>query len=282
MHHRHVSWPEVALRPPQPRPIDTIQNFRKEQTVAEGSVSVISEMACCSLVDLPLSAKSGGADRLCIPMANPEPDNCRDPMGNGIVVIVREEAMPQAPENVSTKQARKTNQIHERFERWGQLMVAAQNDDRSAYRRRILELDPWLQNYFARRLPYPSADDARQEVLLAIHTSRHSYCPSRPFGAWLISIARYKWVDRVRDAAKHSALSLREDVPIGDHENETLDIASLNELLRKLKPAQEKVIRLVKLNGESIAAAAGATGQSASLVKINIHRGLKRLASIVG
>jgi RNA polymerase sigma-70 factor (ECF subfamily) len=52
-------------------------------------------------------------------------------------------------------------------------------------------------------------------------------------------------------------------------------------LLDTLKPAQSRVIRLVKLQGFSIEEASKATGQSAALVKVNIHRGLKRLASLV-
>jgi RNA polymerase sigma-70 factor (ECF subfamily) len=52
-------------------------------------------------------------------------------------------------------------------------------------------------------------------------------------------------------------------------------------LLDTLKPAQSRVIRLVKLQGLSIEEASKATGQSAALVKVNIHRGLKRLASRV-
>jgi RNA polymerase sigma-70 factor (ECF subfamily) len=52
-------------------------------------------------------------------------------------------------------------------------------------------------------------------------------------------------------------------------------------LLDTLKPAQSRVIRLVRLEGLSIEEASEATGQSAALVKVNIHRGLKRLASLV-
>jgi DNA-directed RNA polymerase specialized sigma24 family protein len=48
-----------------------------------------------------------------------------------------------------------------------------------------------------------------------------------------------------------------------------------------LKPAQASVIRLVKLRGLSIARASGAIGQSAALVKINIHRGLEEMAALV-
>jgi RNA polymerase sigma-70 factor (ECF subfamily) len=51
-------------------------------------------------------------------------------------------------------------------------------------------------------------------------------------------------------------------------------------LLRQLKPAQALTIRLVKLQGVSIEAASAATGQSTALVKVNIHRGLKKLAAL--
>jgi DNA-directed RNA polymerase specialized sigma24 family protein len=55
----------------------------------------------------------------------------------------------------------------------------------------------------------------------------------------------------------------------------------LDELLSHLKPAQATVIRLVKLEGFTIEEAAQMTGQSTSLVKVNIHRGLGRLAASV-
>jgi RNA polymerase sigma-70 factor (ECF subfamily) len=160
-------------------------------------------------------------------------------------------------------------------------MVAARAGDAQAYEQLLRELDAWLRRYYARRLPHPAADDARQETLLAVHAKRHTYVASRPFGAWVTAIARYKWVDRVRDASRFSAVSLDEEVPIEDHEEATISAAALDDLLGLLKPAQESVIRLVKLKGFSIARASGATGQSASLVKVNIHRGLKKLATLV-
>jgi RNA polymerase sigma-70 factor (ECF subfamily) len=53
----------------------------------------------------------------------------------------------------------------------------------------------------------------------------------------------------------------------------------VQKLLTRLKPAQVDVIRLVKLEGYSIQEASAATGQSIALVKVNIHRGIARLAS---
>jgi DNA-directed RNA polymerase specialized sigma24 family protein len=51
----------------------------------------------------------------------------------------------------------------------------------------------------------------------------------------------------------------------------------LERLLGFLKPSQSVVIRLVKLHGYSIEEASMCTGQSVSLEKVNIHRGLARL-----
>jgi RNA polymerase sigma-70 factor (ECF subfamily) len=160
-------------------------------------------------------------------------------------------------------------------------MVAGRAGDRAAYEQLLRELDMWLRAYYVRRLPYPAAEDARQEALLAIHAKRHTFLPSKPFGAWIVAIARYKWVDRVRDISRYSALSPDDEISIEDHERASISVAALDQLLGRLKPAQESAIRLVKIDGLSIERASGATGQSAALVKINIHRGLKKLAALV-
>jgi RNA polymerase sigma factor (sigma-70 family) len=166
-------------------------------------------------------------------------------------------------------------------ERWGRLMAAAQTGDSHAYEQLLRELDVWLRRYYARRLPPAAAEDAGQETLLAVHAKRHTYVTSRPFGAWVVAIARYKWIDRIRDASRYAAVSLDEDIAIEDHGRAAISAAALDHLLGRLKPAQESVIRLVKLKGVSVARASGATGQSVSLVKINIHRGLKKLATLI-
>jgi DNA-directed RNA polymerase specialized sigma24 family protein len=95
-----------------------------------------------------------------------------------------------------------------------------------------------------------------------------------------MAIARYKWVDRVREASRFAAVSFHDDMPIEDHTDVAISAACVDNLLCRLKPAQASAIRLVKLKGLTIARAAGVTGQSAALVKINIHRGLKKMAAL--
>jgi RNA polymerase sigma-70 factor (ECF subfamily) len=159
-------------------------------------------------------------------------------------------------------------------------MAAAQGGESHAYDQLLRELDGWLRRYYGRRLPGPAAEDARQDTLLAIHAKRHAYEPSRPFGPWVAAIARYKWIDHVRDASRFAALSLHDDMPMKDHGETAISAITVDDLLKRLTPAQASVIRLVKLQGASIETASGATGQSAALVKVNIHRGLRKLAAL--
>jgi RNA polymerase sigma factor (sigma-70 family) len=179
-----------------------------------------------------------------------------------------------------TETALRTGNWRVRSERWGRLMAAAQRGERRAYDQLLRELDSWLRGYYARRLPYSMAEDARQEALLAVHATRHAYQPSRPFGPWVAAIARHKWIDHVRSASRFTALSLNDEIPVADGGEAAINGIAVDGLLNKLKPSQARVIRLVKLEGVSIEGASGATGQSMSLVKVNIHRGLKTLAAL--
>lgn len=164
---------------------------------------------------------------------------------------------------------------------WGRLMTAALDGHKLAYNRLLSEIQPWLERYFMRRLPMAIAEDLAQECLIAVHQKRHSYEPGRPFRPWLAAIARYKWIDRLRAMGRRPTVSIEDEVyepQVGDHEFSVTSGIVLEELLNRLRPAQTAVIRLVKLKGYSIEEAAAMTGQSESLVKVNIHRGLAKLA----
>jgi RNA polymerase sigma factor (sigma-70 family) len=164
---------------------------------------------------------------------------------------------------------------------WSTMMVAAQAGNAPTYHRLLVEVGDWLRRYYGRRLPPAMVADAVQDTLMAIHEKRHTYDPSRPFEPWLAAIARYKWIDRLRAMKSTPTEALTEDIAVADHGETVTSAWSLERLLRELKPAQSEVIRLVKLQGLSIEEAAARTGQSISLVKVNIHRGLGRLTSLV-
>ena len=160
-------------------------------------------------------------------------------------------------------------------------MVAAQQGNAGAYRRLLDELRKWLCRFYARRLPPAMVEDAVQDALIAIHDKRHTYDPERPFKPWLVAVARYKWIDRLRSMGRATTEELPDDIAVEDHESSVTSSVVLAQLMTELKPAQAEAIRLVKIEGFSVEEASARTGQSGSLIKVNIHLGLARLAAIV-
>ncbi|OQW74812.1 MAG: RNA polymerase subunit sigma-24 [Proteobacteria bacterium ST_bin13] len=171
--------------------------------------------------------------------------------------------------------------MSETADEWGRLMAAAQEGHAAAYRRLLDEVRTWLNRFYARRLPPAMVEDAVQDTLIAIHEKRHTYDPERPFKPWLMAVARYKWIDRLRSMGRSATEELPDDIAIEDHESSVTSSVVLRELMAELKPAQAEAIRLVKIEGYSVEEASERTGQSGSLIKVNIHRGLARLAAIV-
>jgi RNA polymerase sigma factor (sigma-70 family) len=164
---------------------------------------------------------------------------------------------------------------------WASLMSAAQAGDSRAYRHLLGELRSWLVHFYGRRLPPGYVEDTVQEALIAIHDKRHTYDPRRPFKPWLAAIARHKWIDRLRSIGRDRNVELPPDLAAPDQAASFISASVLEELLTRLKPAQQVAIRLVKLEGFSVEEAAARTGQSPSLIKINIHRGVARLSAMV-
>lgn len=167
-------------------------------------------------------------------------------------------------------------------DRWSELMACAQTGHGGAYNRLLGEVAVWLRSYYATRLPPSQIDDVVQETLMAVHAKRHTYEPGRPFRAWLAGIARYKWIDRLRSIGRAPSDPLDDnEISIGDHGASVTNRVDIERLLSRLKPGQARAIQLVKLEGYSVEEAALATGQSVPLVKVNIHRGIARLAALI-
>jgi RNA polymerase sigma-70 factor (ECF subfamily) len=163
-------------------------------------------------------------------------------------------------------------------ERWNALMTAAQNGDDRAYEQLMGEVSRWLSRYFHKRLPPAAAEDATQDALLAIHVHKQKYRADAPMTPWLKTIARFKWIDQLRGHLRNPESLGDTEVPIPDHGPAARAAILLELLLSEVKPAQAQVIKLVRLHGASVEEASSATGQSPSLVKVNIHRGLKRIS----
>jgi RNA polymerase sigma-70 factor (ECF subfamily) len=161
------------------------------------------------------------------------------------------------------------------------LMALSQAGDRDAYAALLNAAQAWLRRYFARRVNPAQLDDLVQETLISLHRKRASFDASRPFLPWLAAIARYRWVDHLRLLYKTELVGTSEDFEGFDEEPAITARISLERLFTQLPSAQVEAIELVKIEGLSVSEASRMTGQSESLIKVNIHRGLKRLTSII-
>jgi RNA polymerase sigma-70 factor (ECF subfamily) len=166
-------------------------------------------------------------------------------------------------------------------ETFRRLMIKAQGGDKLCYSSLLTECEKWLRRYYARKINPAAIDDLVQETLISLHRKRASYDPARAFLPWLAAIGRYRWIDSLRKIYRHEHDQLYEEM-VADPQDETVTAkVSLERLLDMIPPKQAEVIGLVKIEGLSINEAAAMTGQSESLVKVNIHRGLKKLSSMV-
>lgn len=173
---------------------------------------------------------------------------------------------------------------------WSALMARAQDGDRQAYRRLLEEITPWLRSLAARH-PALSAEteDAVQDILLTLHAVRHTYDPSRPFGPWLLAIARRRIVDRLRRRGRTAAA----EIALGP-EHETIAASGpnlyalltgrrgLRDAIQMLPAGQRRAILMLKLRGLSLKEAASESGMSVTALKVASHRGLKALRAMLG
>lgn len=161
------------------------------------------------------------------------------------------------------------------------LMVMAQAGNKQAYATLLTECQRWLRSYYSRRIAPAQLDDLVQETLMALHNKLATWDPSRAFLPWLAAIARYRWVDHLRRIYRAEECELDAEFAGQDDEPAIAARISLDRLLGLLPAAQARAIELVKIEGLSVAEASQASGQSESLVKVNIHRGLKKLAAMI-
>ncbi|MBA3897924.1 MAG: sigma-70 family RNA polymerase sigma factor [Sphingomonadaceae bacterium] len=171
---------------------------------------------------------------------------------------------------------------------WAILMAHAQAGDSSSYRRLLSEISPYLRSLAAASHRDPlDIEDTVQDVLLSIHSVRHTYDPARPFGPWLVAIARRRIVDRLRGQGRRmsheSPMSPEHETFASPSANygEGHDAQAVRDAVGRLPAGQRDAIRLIKLQEMSLREASSVTGLSIAALKVATHRGLKTLRKLM-
>ena len=171
---------------------------------------------------------------------------------------------------------------------WTILMARAQDGDNSAYLRLLQEIAPYLRSLVRRwHKDHWDIEDTVQDILLTLHSIRHTYDPGRPFGPWLVGIAHRRSVDRLRRRGRQA---LREAPLTDEHEADAapaddgadiLEKQRLAEALGGLPPIQRTAVDLLKLKEMSLKEASDATGLSVASLKMATHRALRTLRTLL-
>lgn len=175
----------------------------------------------------------------------------------------------------------------DRQERWRQWMTAAQAGDADCYQRLLTELLPFVRQVVRGKVGNePAAEDIVQEVLLSIHTARHTFRPERPLTPWVRTIARNAVIDWARRQARFRARD--SGVEAADLPAETRAPVDqplspgVTRALETLPDAQRQAVVMLKLEGLSVAEAAKRIGITPGAVKLRAHRGYRALRDVLG
>ncbi len=153
------------------------------------------------------------------------------------------------------------------------LVRAAQGGDREAFGRLYERFGPMVHGLLLSRVPYGEVEDLVQDVFLQALQRLPTLRAPEAFGGWVAAIARNRATDYHRRPPMEPATE--EDGAV-DPRPQADALAALA-VIRSLPEAYREtlVFRLVEgMTGQEIADRTGLTPAS---VRVNLHRGMKRL-----
>jgi RNA polymerase sigma-70 factor (ECF subfamily) len=174
-------------------------------------------------------------------------------------------------------------------ERLKALMRAALDGDTGAYARLLGDVTPMIRRV-ARSHWTGQADveDIVQDILLSLHTVRHTYDSERPLVPWVMAIAR----NRLADFQRRQTRRHRNEVAVAvlpetfsedpaNRHNAPGDSEELRRAIASLPPGQRQAVELLKLREMSLKEASAVSGTSVAALKVAMHRAMKFLRSAV-
>ncbi|HEX2591895.1 MAG TPA: sigma-70 family RNA polymerase sigma factor [Rhizomicrobium sp.] len=181
----------------------------------------------------------------------------------------------------------KTTEAATRESVWAGTMRAGLAGDSRNYRELLESITPHLRALVRRNLARAGAgnadaEDVVQEVLLAIHLKRHTWMTDQPFTPWLNAIARHKVIDALRKRGRRGEFPIDglEEVLPAPAEEEGTSHTELERLVGRLDGRSHDIVSAISLEGKSIGDVAKAQSMSEGAVRVALHRGLKKLASL--
>jgi RNA polymerase sigma-70 factor (ECF subfamily) len=150
-------------------------------------------------------------------------------------------------------------------------------------------LAPRLYGYLVRQTrDAQRAEDLLQQTMLQMHLARDRFVRGAEVAPWAFAIARRLFIDSSR-RRKRETLVVDGDVdsgpsltPSADDVLQAEDLSqTVDQVLRRLPPAQREAFELLKREGLSVAQAAEVLGTTVSAVKLRAHRAYEALRHVL-
>lgn len=165
------------------------------------------------------------------------------------------------------------------------LMRAANRGDTAAYHRLLRLITPALRHVVRARgaaLGPENCEDILQDVLLAIHSKRHTWREDAPLRPWLYAIARHKVVDAFRARGRHVEMSI-DDFAEGlaaDPGPDPMESRDMDKVLGRLDPRAAEIVRAFGIKGETAAETAARLDMTEGAVRVALHRALNSIVRL--
>ena len=176
--------------------------------------------------------------------------------------------------------------MREREDEWTGLMRSAVSGDSTAYHRLLKAVTPVLRAAARRGLaragqPIDQSEDIVQDILLAVHSKRHTWDVNAPFAPWLFAIARNKLIDALRRRGRRVFVNIDDFVETlpGEVPEETASASEITAHLDKLPARQREVLQSIAVDSASIKDTAAKYSMSEGAVRVALHRGLANLTA---
>ncbi len=162
------------------------------------------------------------------------------------------------------------------------LMERLQRGDADACRLLLDDIGPPVMRFLRGRIASDEVEDVYQEIFMALFEARHTYEPGRPLEPWLFAIARNIAADHARRTwSRASWEELRGDPPEQAEAGTPARAPDLDALLSRLPAAQREAFAMLKLDGLTLATAAGRAGISVGALKVRAHRAYQALKKMI-
>ncbi|MFD6752604.1 RNA polymerase sigma factor [Micromonospora gifhornensis] len=170
-----------------------------------------------------------------------------------------------------------------------QAVEAAQAGDEEAFRFLYRSLQPGLLRYLTALVGADAAEDVASETWLQVARDLPNFSGGE-FRAWAVTIARNRAMDHLRRQRRRPALpvpvqelsELAGDADTAERAGESIGTSAALAMIASLPPREAEAVLLRAVVGLDAETAGRVLGRRAGAVRTAAHRGLRRLALMLG